>query len=683
MAIINGTSGNDNNTGAFYQFAFPPLNITNFLPALIGTLGDDEIFGNAGTDILVGLTGDDLLDGGTEADTMFGGLGDDTYIVDNPGDLVGEWLDTDGIDLVESSVTYSLNGSSFSLPVPTGASGANLAATTLLIPGYLPLTLLTLTPQLIEDLTLTGSDPIDGTGNALDNIITGNSGNNSLWGLTGDDTFIGSTGDDTIDGGDDNDTADYGNGSLGGAITLNGTGDLTLTVVKPSGTDTLLNVEEVIADAAASNNTINFSGASSGITINVDLSNDSILISGASNPQSLVSVVNFDDVIGTNGDDTITGDDQANKLLGGTGSDSIYGGDGNDFINGNMGDDLLYGDIGDDTVRGGKDNDTLYGGEGNDQLYGDLGNDSVFGDLGNDTLYGGEGNDVLNGGDGIDTADYGTVQDPVVPPRSITLKGSGDLTLTVEKGPLGSLGIDTLLNIEEVIADSTVENNTIDFSGAGSGIKIDVNLATQTITTTGVTDTTFALTTVINFDDVIGTDGNDSIIGDAQNNILKGGKGTDSIDGGSGNDFISGGAEKDILTGGSDNDLFDYTTLTDSQIGISWFNVNLSKVDIITDFKVGEDKFFVQQVPADGILPGVRQLSFKTIFGLGATVLRLATLGAYQAAQITAGTGLEERTFLIINDGSVGFNANKDAFIELTNFSGTLTTNDFTNILPV
>jgi Ca2+-binding RTX toxin-like protein len=554
MATINGTPQNDNNTGAFFQFAIPPLNTKNFRPALIGTLGDDEIFGLEGDDILVGLTGDDLLDGGPGADTMFGGFGNDIYIVDNAGDLVGEWLNTDGIDLVKSSVTYSLNGSTFSLPGISGA--ANNAAAALPVIGlgleylpYLALTLLDLTPQFIENLTLTDDGPdlnIDGTGNALDNVIDGNSGNNKLYGLGGNDTIRGLNGDDTI-----------------------------------------------------------------------------------------------------------------------------YGGEGDDNLNGNVGNDLLYGDQGNDTVRGGKDNDTLYGGEGDDSLYGDLGNDSVFGEAGNDTLFGGGGDDTMDGGADYDIAEYSSLGE------AITLKGTLDLDLTVVK----LSGTDTLLDIEEVVADSSVSNNTIDFSGAAHYIKIDVDLGSQTLITTGATTELNPLK-VVNFDDVIGTDGNDTIVGDVQNNVLKGGKGQDNISGGDGDDLISGGADKDILTGGIGNDLFDYTTLTDSRIGISWFNVNLSKVDVITDFTRGEDKFLVQSNPTNNgfFSPAVRHLSVNSIFGLGATVLGLATLGAYDAAQITVGSGSGSRTFVAINNGSFGFNPNTDAFIELQNYTGgKLTIDDFTD----
>jgi Ca2+-binding RTX toxin-like protein len=55
-------------------------------------------------------------------------------------------------------------------------------------------------PNNVENLLLTGTGNLNGTGNALNNQITGNSGNNSLNGAAGTDTLIGGTGNDTLNG---------------------------------------------------------------------------------------------------------------------------------------------------------------------------------------------------------------------------------------------------------------------------------------------------------------------------------------------------------------------------------------------------------------------------------------------------------------------------------------------------
>ncbi len=111
------------------------------------------IIGNAGNNQLNGNDGNDVLDGKGGADVMNGGKGDDTFYVDNAGDVIGEYANQ-GTDTVIASVTYSL-------------AGINA-----------------------ENLTLTGTADLNATGNSYNNVLTGNSGHNVLTGGYGADTFV-------------------------------------------------------------------------------------------------------------------------------------------------------------------------------------------------------------------------------------------------------------------------------------------------------------------------------------------------------------------------------------------------------------------------------------------------------------------------------------------------------------
>jgi Ca2+-binding RTX toxin-like protein len=125
-----------------------------------GFLGNVSYTGTTGYDWVQTGAGADSLNGGVGADTLIGGNGNDTYVVDNLGDFVVENAGG-GTDTIQSFITYSLVG----------------------LPN-------------VENLTLTGSTAINGTGNSGNNVLTGNSGNNVLSGGAGKDTLTGGTGTD-------------------------------------------------------------------------------------------------------------------------------------------------------------------------------------------------------------------------------------------------------------------------------------------------------------------------------------------------------------------------------------------------------------------------------------------------------------------------------------------------------
>ncbi|MBB4100726.1 calcium-binding protein [Sphingomonas kyeonggiensis] len=152
--------------------------------------GSTAIEGNGGNDILIGSATANVLNGGTGDDFMSGGAGGDLYSVDSLGDVIVEGAGG-GIDSVNSGISYTL--------------GAEL-----------------------EQLMLTGTAALNGTGNALDNSVSGNPGANFLEGLAGADILdgydgadilIGGAGRDQLTGGAGADTFRFASGDFAGLTT--------------------------------------------------------------------------------------------------------------------------------------------------------------------------------------------------------------------------------------------------------------------------------------------------------------------------------------------------------------------------------------------------------------------------------------------------------------------------------
>jgi Ca2+-binding RTX toxin-like protein len=162
--VLSGGSGNDTLDGVAGN------------DTVDGGTGNDSVAGGVGNDSLLGGSGNDMLDGGEGSDVLRAGAGDDRYVVDNIADAIVESTRPFEIDTVLASVDWTL--------------GENL-----------------------ENLTLSGTAAIDGTGNALANVLTGNSAVNRLTGGGGNDQLLGGARNDTLDGGGGNDTLDGGSGN--------------------------------------------------------------------------------------------------------------------------------------------------------------------------------------------------------------------------------------------------------------------------------------------------------------------------------------------------------------------------------------------------------------------------------------------------------------------------------------
>lgn len=508
-----------------------------------GIMGFVTVTGSDVANTIVGSKGHDVIDGALGDDTMAGGLGNDSYGVDSAGDVVTEALSA-GIDTVQSTAA------SFTL-------GVN-----------------------VENLTLLGSADINGTGNALKNVLTGNTGINVLTGGLGNDIYV-----------VQNDT-DLAVENLNAGVDL---------VQSTAASFTLgANVERLTLLGSADIN-----GTGNGLA--------NILI-GNSGSNQLSGDAGNDRLFGGQGDDEFDGGTGADLLDGGDGNDSLNGSDGNDILIGGLGDDTLEGAAGADRMVGGLGNDTylvdtstdrvseatnagedwvnsflphytlsanvehlilgmdalsgtgnalhnvivgnfvgntLSGLAGYDELMGMGGNDRLIGGLGDDNLYGGDGNDTLDGGHGED--------------RVFGEAGDDRITMLVTAG-----NVDTL--------DGGADADTLVLTGAVGGTRevvLDLTLLDQVISIGGVLDDTLVQRNMehLNASGLVGVvhvkggDGDSVLIGSRGNDTMDGGVGNDLVNGGAGNDALEGDEGDDTLIGGAGNDELEGNIGNDTLVG--------------------------------------------------------------------------------------------------------------------
>ena len=550
-----------------------------------------HVTGSDKADVLFGDGGDNVIDGRGGDDIMVGGAGNDHYVVDSAGDVVTE-LAGDGTDTVETTSDYVLNDNveiliargTATLHVTGNAAANDLygndAASVLMGAGgddtyhvragntvvendgqgvdtviaAFDFTL----GQNVENLNLSGTADLNGTGNAGDNALSGTSGANGLFGLGGSDILLGRAGNDHLDGGAGNDTLYGGDGDdvltggTGNDRLSGGNGNDRFVVSHGSGHDVVsdFSAGDVI-DASGNggfsaylglqqvgkDTLVVFSGGDSVLLKNITATSltpanfafaEGAAPTAGSDAGETVTGTAGDDVInGMGGADTLYGLDGRDTLYGGTGADTLVGGTGNDsYIVDNHGDvvvelagggwDTVYSSV-DFTLSAHVEKLALTG-SGNITGTGNAGANSIFGNDGNNILNGGDGNDALGGGLGNDSLDGGAG-------NNLLKGGRGDDSYYVHAG-------------DTVVEYSNAGNDTVYSVG---NYTLGYNLENLVLT---------------------GAAGSYAV-GNKLDNHLTGGTGNDVLKGGAGNDVLNGGLGADVMVGGQGDDTFHVDNVAD------------------------------------------------------------------------------------------------------------------------
>ncbi len=438
-------------------------------------------------------------------------------------------------------------------------------------------------PTAVENLKLTGSGALNGTGNTLDNLFYAGAGNNVL------------------DGAGGNDTVSYAFASAGVTVSLASAG---AQATGGSGSDTLISIEHLIGSG--------FNDSLTGNTANN-------VLDGGAGSDFLNGATGADTMLGGDGTDSYAVDhagdlvSESNGSLATGGNDIVYSylaayaltvnverlrlmlasasnGTGNGLDNtlyAGAGNNVLDGAAGNDTVSyafataavtlnlatagaqatGGSASDTLISienliGSGfNDNLTGNSANNVLDGGAGSDFLNGATGADTMLGGDGTDSYAVDHVGDLVTESNSSLASGGNDvvysylaaytLTANVERLRLMLPGVsngtgNALDNILYAgagnnVLDGAAGNDTVSYAFASAGVT--VSLATAGAQATGGSGSD----TLISIENLIGSGFNDSLNGNTANNVL---------DGGAGSDFLNGATGADTMLGGDGTDSY-------------------------------------------------------------------------------------------------------------------------------
>jgi len=330
-------------------------------------------------------------------------------------------------------------------------------------------------------------------------------------------------------------------------------------------------------------------------------------IDGTLDGERLLGTPGDDIIRAFDGDDTVIGREGFDVLYGGAGNDTLYGGAGDDTLFGEAGNDILYGGLGNDILDGGDGDDWLVGGGGTDLLIGGTGNDTAFDSIGQTTGILGEGNDawvaiydadqdVADGEDGYDAIDIshfgGGAFVDLASGQLTSLASTSAQTLTMNDlirpatAPASSApSAQALASIPEPSIEiaAAVELPVVtEVATVPAALPAEQNALDQTIATAELTSQNTSaevvadtppevvitpdavIDTVINFEDVYGSDYADHIYGSSADNRIDARDGNDAVYARSGDDTIVShdGDGSDYYNGGSGHDTLDASQTT-------------------------------------------------------------------------------------------------------------------------
>lgn len=608
---MSGNTASSTNTLAFEKVAFDNgtvLNLADILnkPAYTVTTGNDTV--NVST-AAVGVTidllaGNDIFTGSNFNDNVSGSDGNDTIEGRGGNDIMNGGNGTD-------TVTYA--GS-------TAAVTVNLVATA------------------AQNTAGAGSDTITNfenlTGSGFNDTLTGNSGANTIDGGAGNDVIDGAAGNDILIGGTGTDKVTYASATA--AVTVN----LALTTAQNTigaGTDTISGFENLTGssyndiltgdanantiDGGSGNDTVQggagndtliggsgtdtvtYAAATAGVTVNLTTTTAQNTLGAGTD-----TITTFENLTGSNFNDTLTGNSSSNVIEGLNGNDILDGAGGTDtvtYISAAAGVTVnLATTTAQNTVGAGTDTIKNF-----EYLTGSNFNDTLTGNSGSNTIEGGAGNDILNGGTGTDKVTYASAMAGVTVNLALTTAqntiGAGTDTISAFENLTGSNFNDTLTgnsgsNTIEGGAGNDILNggtgtDTVTYTGATAAVTVNLALTTAQNTGGAGTDTitNFEKLTGSGYNDtlrgntgdntVVGGSGNDTVYGNSGNDIIYGDSGTDTLFGDAGNDTLYGGSSNDTLYGGTGSDIFKFQSS--------------GGIDTIKDFKTAElDKLDIKSL---------------------------------------------------------------------------------------